>query len=558
MGCTSVRPSVTSWDCGRRPRWRPRSHRRGRPPAPTSWPRVASRTRGWAVPGADGAAPPEVFGPYRLDAFVGRGGMGEVFRAFDLRRNRVVALKRMSRHLITDPEYRKRFQRESALAARLREPHIIPIHDYGEINGQLYIDMRLVEGADLATVLERSQLSVERAIDVVSQIADALDAAHAEGLVHRDVKPPNALLVGGHEDEAGSRGFVYLADFGVAATLGGSTLSRPGLAVGSAAYMAPERMIGDEWDRRVDVYSLACVLYECLVRRRPFPGDDLLTLLQAHIKAPPPKPSDLRADLPRGLDAVIAKGMAKDPDARFRTAGALAAAARDILDGRMTFMPVRHSGPSPVDEATVVSRLVRPSAQPPVQPPAEPTPNPLDPPTEMSPAVSPARPDHDPDTESGPAVAPVAEDRDPETEMSPAVPVETDSNPDFGVPSSAVPVSGLRGGTNLDLDFGAAAQRLAAEEPTTPGRRGRIDERAPAAERPEAPDAGGAAAVPPAAAGTGERPEPAAAAGGGGPPGGPAPPAGAGPPGGRAAPGGAGAGAPGPRGGAAAGDPAPD
>ncbi|WP_214408328.1 serine/threonine-protein kinase, partial [Pseudonocardia lacus] len=310
---------------------------------------------------------PELFGPYRLDTVIGRGGMGEVFRAFDTRRNRVVAVKRMSKHLVTDPEYRKRFRRESALAAMLREPHIIPIHDYGEIDGQLYIDMRLVEGTDLAGVLKRVQLSVERAVDVVSQIADALDAAHAEGLVHRDVKPSNALLVGTSPEEAASRGFVYLVDFGVAATLGGTTLSRPGLAVGSAAYMAPERMMGDDWDSRADVYSLACLLYETLTGRRPYPSDDLLTLLQAHMKAPPPRASDVRRDLPPGMDQVVATGMAKLPNARFSSAGELADAARAVLERAPA--PPRN----PDDVATVVRRRPTPRPGPargPATPPA--------------------------------------------------------------------------------------------------------------------------------------------------------------------------------------------
>ncbi len=274
---------------------------------------------------------PELFGPYRLDELIGRGGMGEVFRAFDARRNRVVALKRLTRQLATDPEYRVRFRRESALAAKLREPHIIPIHDFGEINGQLFIDMRLVQGIDLAAMIGIGLLAPARTVDVMSQIADALDAAHAESLVHRDVKPSNVLLVGAAQ-RAAERGFAYLVDFGVASTLGGSTLSRPGLAVGTASYMAPERMIGDKWDHRADVYSLACMFYECLVGRRPFSAEDLLGVLQAHLKLPPPRPSDLRPELPRGFDDIVARGMAKDAADRFPSAGELAAAARKVLE----------------------------------------------------------------------------------------------------------------------------------------------------------------------------------------------------------------------------------
>jgi serine/threonine-protein kinase len=271
----------------------------------------------------------ERFGPYRLDALIGRGGMGQVFRAFDVQRDRTVAVKLLQQQLAADPEYRGRFRREAALAAKLSEPHVIPIHDYGEIGGRLFLDMRLVEGIDLAALLRGGPLSAERAVDVLSQVADALDAAHAEGLVHRDVKPSNILLVG---ERAAERGFAYLADFGIAGEVGDRTTSRPGLALGTTAYMAPERMTGDPYDHRIDVYSLTCVLAECLTGKRPFPADDVLGAVAAHLTQPPPKPSTLRAGLPRALDDVVAHGMAKRADDRYGSAGELARAARDALD----------------------------------------------------------------------------------------------------------------------------------------------------------------------------------------------------------------------------------
>jgi serine/threonine protein kinase len=284
----------------------------------------------------------EVFGPYRLDGLIGSGGMGEVFRAHDTGRDRVVALKRLPRQLAVDQEYRARFQRESALVAQLREPHIIPIHDYGEIDGQLYIDMRLVEGKDLAKVLAAGPLGVSRAVDVVSQIADALDAAHAEGLVHRDVKPSNILLVGRPGPDGVTvtdRGVAYLVDFGIARAVDGPTLSAAGLAMGSSGYMAPERLTGDDWDLRVDVYSLACVLYECLVGSRPFPAKSLPAAINAHLNTPPPRPSQHRPELPVGFDEVVAAGMAKDPAQRYSSAGRLAAAARALLTSRTGSQP---------------------------------------------------------------------------------------------------------------------------------------------------------------------------------------------------------------------------
>ena len=272
----------------------------------------------------------ERFGPYRLDALIGRGGMGEVFRALDTQRDRVVAVKRLPQQFATDPEYRERFRREAALAAKLSEPHVVPIHDYGEIDGRLFLDMRLVEGIDLAALLKEGPLSAQRTVDVISQVADAVDAAHAEGLVHRDIKPSNVLLVGTPE-RAVERGFAYLADFGIASELDGRTTSRPGLALGTTAYMAPERMSGDAYDHRIDVYSLSCVLFECLTGRQPFPADDVLSAVQAHLTHPPPRPSELRPGLPRALDEVVARGMAKRADDRYSSAGALAAGARVAL-----------------------------------------------------------------------------------------------------------------------------------------------------------------------------------------------------------------------------------
>ena len=159
----------------------------------------------------------EEFGPYRLEHLLGRGGMGEVHRAWDTRRGRTVALKRLPAPLAGDPEFQARFRRESALAAQLSEPHIIPIHDFGEINGRLFIDMRLVDGTDLASVIKsKGPMAPRRAIGILAQVASALDAAHAAGLVHRDVKPSNVLVRGHDEDE-----FAYLIDFGIARAAAG-------------------------------------------------------------------------------------------------------------------------------------------------------------------------------------------------------------------------------------------------------------------------------------------------------------------------------------------------
>lgn len=273
----------------------------------------------------------ERFGPYRIEELLGRGGMGEVYRAYDESQKRVVALKLLSPHLAADEGYRARFRRESELAARLREAHVIPIHRYGEIDGRLFIDMRLVEGADLAALLEqRGALPPNRAVAIVSQVARALDAAHADGLIHRDVKPSNVLV--SDRDDDGDDDFVYLVDFGIArAAEDEQGLTKTGSALGSFDYMAPERFLDGKVDRRTDVYSLACLLFECLTGRRPFTGEGLPALMYGHLNTNPPRPSGLVLDLPVAMDDVIARGMSKDPEQRFARAGDLAVAARRAL-----------------------------------------------------------------------------------------------------------------------------------------------------------------------------------------------------------------------------------
>jgi hypothetical protein len=213
------------------------------------------------------------------------------------------------------------------MAAQLREPHVIPIHDFGEIDGQLFLDMRLVEGVDLAALLvQRGPLPPVRAVNIVSQIACALDAAHAEGLVHRDVKPSNVLISGSQED------YIYLVDFGIPRTAVGTSLTGTGATIGTLDYMAPERLLDGHGDHRVDVYSLACLLYETLTAGKPFTGEGLPALMYAHVTLPPPAPSTQQRGIPAGLDEVVARGMAKDPQLRYPSAGDLAAAARDALD----------------------------------------------------------------------------------------------------------------------------------------------------------------------------------------------------------------------------------
>jgi serine/threonine protein kinase len=266
----------------------------------------------------------EVFGRYQLDALLGRGGQGEVFRAFDTVKSRAVALKRLPPAYANDEHFKARFRRESQVAAALNEPHVIPIHDFGEIDGQLFIDMRLVEGEDLGALASRG-LALNDAVEIIDQIAQALDAAHASGLVHRDVKPSNIIVT--------SLRFAYLLDFGIATTTDGPSLTAGfQTAVGTPAYMAPERVLGEPDDARGDVYSLACVLFECIAGCQLFDGAPM-TMMYAHANTAPPLVSQLRADIPPAMDAVLSRGLAKRPEERYATAGELAAAAREALFG---------------------------------------------------------------------------------------------------------------------------------------------------------------------------------------------------------------------------------
>ncbi|PRY38617.1 serine/threonine-protein kinase [Umezawaea tangerina] len=268
----------------------------------------------------------ETFGPYRIGELLGRGGMGEVHRAYDTAHDRVVALKRLSAQYHADDDFRARFRSESKIVARLREPHVIPIHAYGEIEGRLYIDMRLVEGQDLTKLLEHGPLEPRRAVRILEQVASALDAAHEDGLVHRDVKPSNILV--------GANDFVYLVDFGIArsASPAATHHTASGDIVGTLDYMAPERFGAGPVDGRVDVYALACVLFSSVADRRPFLADSTAAQIWAHMQEPPPRASSSNPNVPPALDDVIAKGMAKDPAWRYPTAGALASAAAAALD----------------------------------------------------------------------------------------------------------------------------------------------------------------------------------------------------------------------------------
>jgi serine/threonine protein kinase len=265
---------------------------------------------------------------YRIEALIGRGGMGAVYRAEEEGLGRKVALKVIAPELASDERFRERFLRESRIAASLDHPHVIPIYQAGDVDGLLFLAMRYVEGYDLANLIaEHGALDPKRTVDLLSQIAEALDAAHEKGLVHRDVKPSNVLIA-----EAAGKEHCYLGDFGLTKRTGSlSGVSVAGEIVGTLEYVAPEQITGDALDERADVYSLGCVLYECLTGQSPFPRATDVALLWAHVHEEPTPPSQARTDLPKELDTVLARALAKEPGRRYRSAGELLAATRSAL-----------------------------------------------------------------------------------------------------------------------------------------------------------------------------------------------------------------------------------
>ena len=263
------------------------------------------------------------FGRYQLIEQLGRGGMGEVWRAHDTTIERVVALKMLLPHYAKDPDFDKRFRREARAAARLDDPHVVPIYDVGEIDGRLYVTMRLIDGVDLDTLLRSGPLEPARAVHIIEQIASALHSAHRAGLVHRDVKPSNILLA--------DNDFAYLIDFGIARAAGDTKLTSEGSTIGTWAYMAPERFNAGESAPSSDIYALACVLYQCLTGELPFPGSTLEQVAVSHMVMPPPRPSQERNTIPTAMDDVIATGLAKQTTDRYPTAVEMAAAARNAI-----------------------------------------------------------------------------------------------------------------------------------------------------------------------------------------------------------------------------------
>ena len=295
------------------------------------------------IDGAGGPAPGAEFAGHLIEAVIGEGGMGVVYRARNVALDRERALKVLSPGLSADARFRERFRRESRLAASIEHPNVIPVHQAGEEGGQLYLAMRLVEGSDLRQmVILEGPLEPGGAAAVVSAVAAGLDAAHAAGLIHRDVKPANVLV--GAEADAGR---VYLTDFGISrTTTGGETVTGTGELVGTADFIAPEQIAGESVDHRADIYALGAVLHYALTGQAPFPRENELATLFAHTNAPRPRPSAVRAGLSPLLDPIVERAMAVDPDDRFQSAGALARELDAAVEGDET-VPLAPSRPAP-------------------------------------------------------------------------------------------------------------------------------------------------------------------------------------------------------------------
>jgi len=299
----------------------------------------------------------EIFAEHRVDGVLGRGGMGVVYRATDMRLNRSVALKVIKPELSGDDDFRRRFRRESELAASIRQGNVVTIYQAGESAGRLYVTMDLIHGTDLRGVIrQHSRLDLVTACEVTSQVAAALDAAHGSALVHRDVKPAN-VLVGGSAPL-----HVYLTDFGLTKRASSqSGITKTGLFVGTLDYAAPEQIQGWPVDARADVYALGCVLFEMLTGQPPFRRENDYGTLYAHMTEDPPRPSQTTPGLPTAFDDVILRALAKSPDDRYPSAGDLARAAHAAAQG---------SGPSE-PERTVAVGSAAPTAPPVLEPPTQ-------------------------------------------------------------------------------------------------------------------------------------------------------------------------------------------
>jgi Protein kinase domain/PASTA domain len=279
------------------------------------------------------------FGGYRIERTLGHGGMGIVYLAHQVELDRLVALKVIRPELAHDDHFRARFRSESRTAASIHHPRVVTVFGAGERDGLVYVAMRYVAGEDLGKLIAtRGALPADRAAELIAQVADGLDAVHAAGLVHRDVKPANVIV---EDDHAAA----YLTDFGLAkAAAATEGLTATGEVIGSVDYMAPEQIEGRRIDARTDVYALGCVLFHAVSGRVPFADRESSAKMWAHLNEPPPAARSRNGDVPKALDRVIRRAMAKDPARRFPSAGDLGRAARAAVRGERVTEPERAVG----------------------------------------------------------------------------------------------------------------------------------------------------------------------------------------------------------------------
>jgi serine/threonine protein kinase len=322
-------------------------------------------------------------GGYRIESVIGRGGMGIVYLADQTRLDRKVALKVITPELAHDADFRTRFERESRIAASIDHPNVVPVYEAGEEEGLLYIAMRYVRGTDLKALTADGPLDPGRAVGIVGQVASALDAAHASGLVHRDVKPGNILI---EEGQGAAGGRAYLSDFGLTKRLSSeSGVTKTGFVVGTLDYIAPEQVQGAPIDARTDVYALACVLFHALSGRVPYERENDMAKMYAHANLPAPSLLEAAPGAPRALEDVVRRGMAKEAGERYASAGDLGRAADAALHGAAPTLAERSVAigaaapgqetvaevPVPADPPTAETQPL-PPAVPPPQPPAPP------------------------------------------------------------------------------------------------------------------------------------------------------------------------------------------
>ncbi|MFC5286937.1 serine/threonine-protein kinase [Actinokineospora guangxiensis] len=310
-------------------------------------------------------------GHYRIDGVLGKGGMSVMYRATDVRLGRKVALKVIAEHLTADPEFRERFVDEARNTSAIDHANVVPLYDFGEVDGLLYIAMRLVDGSDMASLISDGPLSPQRTLALLAQVAEALDNLHDRGLVHLDVKPANVLVTARESTQE----HVYVADFGLTRRGATGHRTRGGDFLGSPTYAAPEHLRGEPVDGRTDAYSLACVIFACLTGRPPFTGQ-VPEVIQGHLHRDVPAVTD-QVVLPPGIDEVIRRGMAKTPGGRYGNCRELVAAARHALGAaaQSTVPPGRRpAGPRPPQPPPPVRHQPQAHQQPPHQPPRPPAP----------------------------------------------------------------------------------------------------------------------------------------------------------------------------------------